>query len=347
MRKPKVSIVVPIFNAERYLGLTLESILTQNLKDFELILINDGSTDSSLQICNEYALKDPRIQIISQPNMGFGPARNTGLQNAKGEYLYFMDSDDLIESSLLEDNYEIAKNDNADTVIFGHRKIYSSSKVVNSVDMIPPRFSGASADNIVQLLELGFCFAVWEQLIRREVVIQNKLTFPSLKREADIAFLLEFYTFCEVISSNSTIYYHYNSFYSSNKFNLDSLENHKILFERLMVLAERKSRSEPRINQLKIKFFVLWFCHVIPLNYVNSTSLSRRDKLIHLKNLLTDAKTVAWAKEFKIFHGTPIVMRVSLFIYQSQMPLLMYCFARAKAVIKKYLRMNFKKFIYR
>lgn len=98
----KFSIIIPIYNVEAYLTDCLNSVLNQTWNDFEVICINDGSTDKSLQIAEEFASKDKRIKIISQPNGGLSAARNTGIRTAKGEYLFFLDSDDWIENFTLE-----------------------------------------------------------------------------------------------------------------------------------------------------------------------------------------------------------------------------------------------------
>ena len=93
---PKVSIVVAVYNVEKYVSKCIESILKQTFTDFELLLVNDGSKDSSLSILKEYALKDSRIDIIDKPNGGLSDARNTGMRKAQGKYIYFVDGDDFI-----------------------------------------------------------------------------------------------------------------------------------------------------------------------------------------------------------------------------------------------------------
>ena len=97
---PKISVIVPIFNVEKYLKECLESIINQTFKDIEIICINDGSTDNSLDILNQYAEKDNRIKVITQSNQGLSAARNTGIKYANGEYISFIDSDDYIDTSL-------------------------------------------------------------------------------------------------------------------------------------------------------------------------------------------------------------------------------------------------------
>lgn len=114
----KISIIIPVYNSEKYLKECLDSIVNQTFEDIEIICVNDGSTDNSLNILEEYANNDNRIMIISQENSGQGSARNNGLNNAVGEYIYFMDSDDILETDTLKDCYNVVKGDNLDFVMF-------------------------------------------------------------------------------------------------------------------------------------------------------------------------------------------------------------------------------------
>ena len=118
MSKIKVSVIVPVFNVEEYLSTSLDSILNQTLKDIEIICINDGSTDASLDILENYAKKDARIKIISKKNEGQGIARNIGLDNAQGEFIAFVDSDDFIKEDMLEKSYKKSVSKNLDLVMY-------------------------------------------------------------------------------------------------------------------------------------------------------------------------------------------------------------------------------------
>jgi glycosyltransferase involved in cell wall biosynthesis len=121
LNAPKVSIIIPVYNVEAYLVDCLESIVNQSLKDIEIICINDGSTDNSLEILNEYAQKDNRIVIISQENQGQGVARNNAIGIANGEYILFVDPDDWIEEGALETLYSFAKEKSAQVVRFDYK----------------------------------------------------------------------------------------------------------------------------------------------------------------------------------------------------------------------------------
>lgn len=114
----KISVVIPVYNIEKYLRECLDSIVNQSLDDIEIICVNDGSTDNSLDILKEYESADSRLKVITQENKGIGSARNTALKSVKGEYVYFMDSDDILEPDALERLYELAIESGADFVMF-------------------------------------------------------------------------------------------------------------------------------------------------------------------------------------------------------------------------------------
>jgi len=116
VKKPKISVIVPIYGVEKYLRECLDSILAQTLKDMEIILIDDGSKDACPQIIDEYALKDRRIKVIHKENGGYGQACNVGLSQATGEYVAIVEPDDYIDSDMYADLYAIAEKYNSDIV---------------------------------------------------------------------------------------------------------------------------------------------------------------------------------------------------------------------------------------
>ena len=115
----KVSIIMPVYKVEEYVGKAIESIQAQTLKEWEFLIVDDGTPDKSGEICDAYAEKDDRIHVIHKENGGAPSARNMAIEMAKGEYFYFLDSDDWAEPTMLEDMYNLAKRDNAQLVVAG------------------------------------------------------------------------------------------------------------------------------------------------------------------------------------------------------------------------------------
>ena len=123
----KVSVVLPVYNVGPYLEEALDSLCQQTLSDFEIIAVNDGSTDNSLEILERYMVIDKRIRCYTQENKGLSSARNTGLSFCTGEYIYFMDSDDIINAETLQTCYETAKDKHADLCIFDAEIFYEEN----------------------------------------------------------------------------------------------------------------------------------------------------------------------------------------------------------------------------
>lgn len=135
--KTKVSVIVPIYNSESYIDKCIQSIINQTIKDIEIILVDDGSTDKSIEIINKYAEKDKRITAIKQKNEGISSARNYGISVATGDFITFVDSDDFIEKDMLESLYNTAIDNNCDV-------IFSGIKIVNGSNDIKYKFNGNS-----------------------------------------------------------------------------------------------------------------------------------------------------------------------------------------------------------
>ena len=114
---PKISVIIPVYNSQHYLDKCLETVINQSLKEIEIICIDDGSIDDSIDILIKYSNKDPRITVLKQNNIHAGVARNAGLLIAKGKYLSFIDSDDFIELNMLEEMYNKIKSQNADRIL--------------------------------------------------------------------------------------------------------------------------------------------------------------------------------------------------------------------------------------
>lgn len=119
-----VSVIVPVYNVEKYLARCLDSIINQTYTNLEIILVDDGSKDSSGQICDEYAAKDQRIKVIHKQNGGLSSARNAGLDIASGSYIEFVDSDDWIDKDTVKENLELIINENSNVVFFNHYQVF-------------------------------------------------------------------------------------------------------------------------------------------------------------------------------------------------------------------------------
>ena len=187
IENPLFSIIVPIYNVERYLEQCIESVLAQNYQNYELILVDDGSPDNSLDICTQYAKQHHNIVFIRKVNGGLSDARNSGIKMARGEYLMFLDSDDYWEgTSILSDLQKIITENNPD-VIFNYMSSVYPDKVLNNylnrdklLGSFKEDFQGLYQDGIY----LGF---VWTKIIKREILLKNHLFFIKGRSFEDVA----------------------------------------------------------------------------------------------------------------------------------------------------------------
>lgn len=165
----KVSVIVPVYNVAKYLKHCLESILNQSFKDFEVICVNDGSTDNSLEILQQYAQKDKRVKIINQTNKGLSDARNAALNIAEGEFIAFADSDDYYAPNFLELLLKVQKDTNTDIVGCDFQKIYKSTDTLKPVLVVHPK---PYKDALQVLLHKNnfIHFNVWNKLYKRSVI---------------------------------------------------------------------------------------------------------------------------------------------------------------------------------
>ncbi|MGL5623932.1 glycosyltransferase family 2 protein [Cetobacterium sp.] len=175
----KISIIIPVYNTEKYLRRCLNSIITQSLREIEIIVINDGSTDNSIQILNEYVAIDKRIKLINKKNEGPSSARNKGLSQIKGEYVLQIDSDDWIEINYLEDMYTKAKSENLDIIVSDIIWDWDNSKIKYVRDLELDENVFITGEEYVRKLFNGEIFpAVWNKLFRSELYKKYKITYP-------------------------------------------------------------------------------------------------------------------------------------------------------------------------
>ena len=169
---PKVSIIIPVYNTEKYLDRTLMSVLAQTYEDFEIICINDGSKDNSLSILESYAQKDPRIKVISQENQGLSMARNNGLKDAKGEYIYFLDSDDALHPQMLEITVSKIIEHQADLLCFKTKGITILNSLSSSISLNNVKTKVTKKALYYRRNKSGFkiTFNAWDKLFRRTLI---------------------------------------------------------------------------------------------------------------------------------------------------------------------------------
>lgn len=204
-RSPLISVIVPVYKAEKYLHRCVDSLLAQTFRDFEILLVDDGSPDRSGEICDDYAKKDSRVRVFHKENGGVSSARQCGMDNARGEYTIHADPDDWVEPEMLEELYKKAKEDDADMVICDFYEEYR-----DKVKYIKQRPSSLNHEVVLRELFLHLHGSCWNKLIRRSCYKKWQVIFPQ-----DISFCEDLYVNISLLKNEilvtyiSRAYYHY------------------------------------------------------------------------------------------------------------------------------------------
>lgn len=215
----KVSIVVPIYNVEKYLRQCLDSIISQTLKEIEIICVNDGSTDSSPDIINEYIAKDPRVKVINKPNSGYGHSMNMGFDAANGEYIGIVESDDYADANMFESLYAQAKKYELDVIKSGYYFYYSQpteknikQEIVSSVlankTFCPTSFFKAKME-LVEFFNIKP--TIWSAIYRKDFIRSNNIRFNETPGASyqDAGFNFKVWTCAEKVQLIKEAFLHY------------------------------------------------------------------------------------------------------------------------------------------
>lgn len=294
---PRVSVIMPVFNSENFIRFAIESVLKQTFNDFELILINDASTDNSGIICNEFSKADSRIQVIHlTTNLGICGARNVGLDLAKGEYIAFCDDDDICSTNLLEINYNLAKEYNADMVKFGRKLIdeLDNGEVIREKETSIPRLLVYKEDELVKnffyIRSLGMLINVWNGLYKQKMIYDYKIKFNERMKfgSEDADFSMRCYLKTKVLVVNPEICYtHFrrNAFSVSRKFDLNKImslimtaETEANIWNKLELTEENRIQTICAVNSYIINIILFQLLH-------KDCDLTKREKINIISSL--------------------------------------------------------------
>ena len=337
-----VSVVLPIYNVEKYLDRCIESVVRQTYKKIEIILVDDGSPDSCPQKCEDWAKRDKRIRVIHKNNAGLGYARNTGIENASGEYICFFDSDDYVAPDTIEKAYATAKINNSDIVLFGHYDVDTHGKIVKAYIPTTPKrsYEGSEVQKVLlpdlisdnpetgasTNLWLSACFCLysmrlieesnWRFVSEREIISEDVYSLLRLYKTVNKVAIIPkaFYYYCENEMS-LTHTYKADRFERIKKFYLDCLD----------ACDELRYSSDVR------KRFVGPFISntIAAMKMVVIADLDKKDKIKILKQVVDD-KVLQ-----KVVHEIPLKKekrskKFFLIAIGEKRYLLCYCLLRVK-----------------
>lgn len=246
MHTPKISVIIPVYNVESYVRKCIDSILNQTFSDFELLLVDDGSTDCSGVICDEYVQKDARIRVFHTPNQGVSAARNLGMDQASGEWITFVDSDDWVEEGFLSAFFQAESSPKAivyQNIIYDYTAYHKGNKIAfsyNDVSFYVPDIIHAISDYKI----LSDCF-IAAKMFNKEVIRQYGIRFcENISLAEDMLFVRQYLYYVEEVHIHSLAAYHYTQRPSSLTTGFHSSEEQILIFGEL----------QKAITSLLIKF---------------------------------------------------------------------------------------------
>ena len=295
-----VSIIIPVYNVNKYIDRCLESVVHQSYNNLEIIIVNDGSTDNSLEICKKWEMMDSRIRVITKENQGLGMARNTGIINSHGKYIYFLDSDDYISKDLIKNSILTAYKYNADMVTFGFSKVSNDGKIYNTCipsssqeyfcgksiyDDFLPDFIGTRPSSKVKNLSMS----AWASLFSAKIIKENNWFFVSERNiiSEDIYSLLILirYINCVAILSQSLYYYCDNIDSLTHTYRKDRFTKINNFYKDVVELSMKSNFNNEVLNRLKYTYLG---AVIACLKIIIKQKITLKYKFLEMKKILND-----------------------------------------------------------
>lgn len=314
-----VSLVVPVYNVEKYLNECVESLLAQTYKDYEIILVDDGSSDSSGKICDEYAEKYEFISVVHKKNAGLGMARNSGMEAAKGDYVYFMDSDDYLLPDTLEVLDKRLRETNADTCFGGYVRVKDGeitfrespgNEKYDTKDFFP-RQMGSLPEK-----KDAFRPSVTNALLSLDIIRKHNLRFPS-EREyiaEDMVFDIDYYRYSNTVSTADHAGYCYRVTPGSltMKYNPQRFEKVKFMYKEIFKRLIDYGWGEECVLRARRQFFVYLRMSIHQEN-ISLSGKTKKEAKKNIRNICSDEFTKDCIKNYPV-NKMGIPQRVFIFL---------------------------------
>lgn len=338
-----VSVIVPVYNVAQYLEQCLDSVVNQTMKELEIILVNDGSTDGSDEICEQYAKQDERVILLHQKNQGLAAARQAGLDVAHGEYIGFVDSDDWLELSMYEEMYDAARNNNADIVFCN---VYRNENKKEQIYFAPGLYTRSQMEEtIFPRLLAGFDenggentirWCNWLRLYKKDVIDKHGICFDKrFRRSQDLPFTFE----C-TIHANS-YYYLGESYLYHNRMNYESLSKGytknmwgliKPLILYLQDVVDTYSEYDFQKQMHRRAALFVFECCENENKPNNKRSINERLRTI--REIMRDEDAIKWIKELDL-SGMRRINQLYAFCFRYKLALLFYLLSEKRYANRK------------
>ncbi len=311
---PKISIIVPVYNVEKYIKRCLDSLVNQTFSDIEIIIVNDKTPDNSMEICYEYAKIDSRIKIFNkQLNEGLGITRNYGIEKSQGNYIAFVDSDDYVSLDMCEKLYEAAIRSDADVVYGGiyyddnngnirTKKYTDNIKIIkdsNVKDLLLDLIGTKPQEKDDTVMEVS----VWKSIFKREIFMKKNIRFVSERKfiSEDVIFNIDYLSECKcvVIIPDCIYYYSVNPKSLSKVFRTDRFKKVKLLYHE--IIRKLDYLYDKEIYEIRVDRFLIARARTNLRNIVHSRRKYSKEEYINsLKNICEDKDIEQIMKRYPI-----------------------------------------------
>lgn len=323
---PFVSIIVPIYNVEKYLPKCMDTLLNQTLRNIEIIMVDDGSPDGCPVLCDEYAKKDVRIKVVHKQNSGLGYARNSGLEVATGEYVAFVDSDDYVDVSMYEKLYTKACENHAEAVFCGLQRVWEDGRIMSKSDVKEETlFTGDAVKELAldfiapvpgYSVERKYEMSVWHSVYKRSVLSNNKIKFYSERNilSEDLPFQVDFFLNAKRIYFIPDVLYFYrmdNGGSLTKTFSVRKFYCSKNLF---LLMCDKTSIVDNQSLRAQ-RLFIAYTRSMC--KQIASSKVAYAEKISMYREITSDA---IWKKtgEYK-YQYLPMYARIFLFLQRNRM----------------------------
>lgn len=336
MDRLKVSVVVPVYNVEPYLDRCVESIVNQTYKNLEIILVDDGSPDGCPALCDEWAKKDARIRVIHKQNAGAGMARNTGIEQATGEYVFFFDADDYVDLTTVEKCVESAVENGSDVVLYGRCDAYESGEVTQITVSAPKLVFQENEVNTELLPGLfvyrwGIGVSACSRMHRLDLIKQHNKRFVSEREymSEDAYFTVEYFANVSVASIVPECFYYYyrrsgsfSRIYDSSRQALND-----VFYREITKLVKQKQLPEVVLQHVTVRY------HMYALGIMKqlmASSWSNKEKRKELRKFFKN-RVLRDSLTSKTIHLDKKLSRVFWRVFQMRMFVVCYILLKCKA----------------
>ena len=314
-----ISVIIPVYNAEKYLHKCIDSVLSQTFSDFELLLINDGSKDRSAKICDEFAERDKRVKVIHKENGGVSTARNAGLDIATGKYICFIDSDDWVEKSYLKSFFLVDKNPETALVLQGFIKEQSNGEISKSFVPNKVFFSTEYSDLFFSFELIKKWPFIASKLFASELIRNNSIHFDEdVQYGEDLLFLLDYLLYSEKVILVNEAGYHYTYQKDSLSRFYYPYESENKRFESIIAKLQKievKFNFDAKTNELHEHFFAGYLLRLLHSLYRAPHKKKKNERVKLLKKHST-METRSWVKKWRPYNSIGIKVYKFLFLNQ-------------------------------